>query len=81
MNENNDNIYSLSDEICVQAGKDYKEALESIQSAMDTISKAKKVIAECEEFFKSEAFRTLSGGADGETIMKRIKEHLGVTYE
>lgn len=76
MNEKNDSIYSLSDAICVQAGKDYKEALENIRDAMDTISKAKKVIAECEEFFRSEAFRTLSGGADGETVMKKIKERL-----
>lgn len=79
MNETNDNIYSLYDAICVQAGQDYRKALEDIQSAMDTISKAKKVIAECEDFFRSEAFRNLSGGADGETVMKKIKERLGVT--
>lgn len=64
--------HNLANGIIIQAIKDYKYALKHYKD-FDEHSREYFTILECERFFRSDWFKTLSN-VDGETVISRIKE-------
>lgn len=59
----------LANAIIIQAAKDYRLALRSQQSSL----KAEKTVKECEDFFRSSYFRTLTT-VDSEYLIKKLRK-------
>ena len=67
-----DPYQSLANAIVLQAVKDYREARHKLKKRPKN-QDARDTIKECEEFFLSDWFRTLTD-ADGASILKRLQE-------
>ena len=63
----------LANAIIIQAVKDYRNALKTLKR-YPRYEPAKKVVAEVEEFFRSEWFNTLYD-LDGETVIHRLSTY------
>lgn len=63
---------SLAEAIILQAVKDYRQARKKHKKRPKN-ENAKLMMADCEEFFRSDRFTALTG-LDGETLLRRLKE-------
>lgn len=68
---------SLADAVVVQAAKDYRSALRGIGIGR---KRGPKVQKECEWFFRSKWFTTLSN-LDGNTLIRKLSMMQEVPYE
>ena len=62
----------LANAIVIQAAKDYRYALKHLRDT-DKPSAEKGIIIECEQFFRSDYFKTLTK-LDGKRLISMIKE-------
>ena len=62
----------LANAIITQAVKDYRYALKHLRNT-EKLSAEKGIIIECEQFFRSDYFKTLTK-FDGERLISMIKE-------
>ena len=58
----------LANAIIIQAAKDYRSALKAAEKPGNA-----KTVKECERFFRSEWYRTLTA-VDGEMIVMKLRE-------
>ena len=65
---------NLSNAIIIQAVKDYRNALKTLKR-YPRYEPAKKVVAEVEEFFRSEWYRTLTS-VDADMLMRKIRREI-----
>lgn len=64
----------LANAIIIQAVKDYRNALKTLKR-YPRYEPAKKVVAEVEEFFRSEWYRTLTS-VDADMLMRKIRREI-----
>ena len=64
----------LANAIIIQAVKDYRKALKTLKR-YPRYEPAKKVVAEVEEFFRSEWYRTLTS-VDADMLMRKIRREI-----
>ena len=64
----------LANAIIIQAAKDYRKALKTLKR-YPRYEPAKAVVAEVEEFFRSEWYRTLTS-VDADMLMKKIRREI-----
>ena len=64
----------LANAIIIQAVKDYRNALKTLKR-YPRYEPAKKVVAEVEEFFRSEWYRTLTS-VDADMLMRKIRREM-----
>ena len=64
----------LANAIVIQAAKDYRKALKTLKR-YPRYEPAKKVVAEVEEFFRSEWYRTLTS-VDADMLMTKIRREI-----
>ena len=64
----------LANAIVIQAAKDYRKALKTLKR-YPRYEPAKAVVAEVEEFFCSEWYRTLTS-VDADMLMKKIRREI-----
>lgn len=64
----------LANAIIIQAVKDYRNALKTLKR-YPRYEPAKKVVAEVEEFFRSEWYRTLTS-VDADMLMTKIRREI-----
>ena len=64
----------LANAIIIQAAKDYRKALKTLKR-YPRYEPAKKVVAEVEEFFRSEWYRTLTS-VDADMLMTKIRREI-----
>lgn len=64
----------LANAIVIQAAKDYRKALKTLKR-YPRYEPAKAVVAEVEEFFRSEWYRTLTS-VDADMLMKKIRREI-----
>ena len=64
----------LANAIIIQAVKDYRNALKTLKR-YPRYESAKKVVAEVEEFFRSEWYRTLTS-VDADMLMTKIRREI-----
>ena len=64
----------LANAIVIQAVKDYRNALKTLKR-YPRYEPAKKVVAEVEEFFRSEWYRTLTS-VDADMLMTKIRREI-----
>ena len=64
----------LANAIIIQAVKDYRNALKTLKR-YPRYEPAKKVVAEVEEFFHSEWYRTLTS-VDADMLMRKIRREI-----
>ena len=64
----------LANEIILQAVKDYRDALKSLQRNQ-TYWKAQGIKAECERFFYSDWFQTLTS-LDGRLLVRNLQQEV-----
>ena len=64
----------LANAIIIQAVKDYRNALKTLKH-YPRYEPAKKVVAEVEEFFRSEWYRTLTS-VDADMLMRKIRREI-----
>ena len=64
----------LANAIIIQAVKDYRNALKTLKR-YPRYEPAKAVVAEVEEFFRSEWYRTLTS-VDAEMLMRKIRREI-----
>ena len=64
----------LANAIVIQAAKDYRKALKTLKR-YPRYEPAKAVVAEVEEFFRSEWYRTLTS-VDAEMLMRKIRREI-----
>ena len=64
----------LANAIIIQAAKDYRKALKTLKR-YPRYEPAKKVVAEVEEFFRSEWYRTLTS-VDADMLMRKIRREI-----
>ena len=64
----------LANAIVIQAAKDYRNALKTLKR-YPRYEPAKKVVAEVEEFFRSEWYRTLTS-VDADMLMTKIRREI-----
>ena len=63
---------NLANAIILQAVKDYREARKKLKKRPKN-EDAKLMIADCEAFFRSEWYRTLTD-VDGEMLIRKLRE-------
>ena len=64
----------LANAIIIQAAKDYRKALKTLKR-YPRYEPAKAVVAEVEEFFRSEWYRTLTS-VDADMLMRKIRREI-----
>ena len=64
----------LANAIIIQAAKDYRKALKTLKR-YPRYEPAKAVVAEVEEFFRSEWYRTLTS-VDADMLMTKIRREI-----
>ena len=64
----------LANAIVIQAAKDYRKALKTLKR-YPRYEPAKAVVAEVEEFFRSEWYRTLTS-VDADMLMTKIRREI-----
>lgn len=64
----------LANAIVIQAAKDYRKALKTLQR-YPRYEPAKAVVAEVEEFFRSDWYRMLTS-VDAEMLMRKIRREI-----
>ena len=64
----------LANAIVIQAAKDYRKALKTLKR-YPRYEPAKAVVAEVEEFFRSDWYRTLTS-VDAEMLMRKIRREI-----
>ena len=64
----------LANAIIIQAVKDYRNALKTLKR-YPRYEPAKKIVAEVEEFFRSEWYRTLTS-VDADMLMTKIRREI-----
>lgn len=64
----------LANAIVIQAAKDYRKALKTLKR-YPRYEPAKAMVAEVEEFFRSEWYRTLTS-VDAEMLMRKIRREI-----
>ena len=64
----------LANAIVIQAAKDYRKALKTLKR-YPRYEPAKAVVAEVEEFFRSEWYRTLTS-VDADMLMRKIRREI-----
>ena len=64
----------LANAIVIQAAKDYRKALKTLKR-YPLYEPAKAMVAEVEEFFRSEWYRTLTS-VDAEMLMRKIRREI-----
>ncbi len=69
-----DSYTELANAIVIQAAKDYRKALKTLKR-YPRYEPAKAVVAEVEEFFRSDWYRTLTS-VDAEMLMRKIRREI-----
>ena len=69
-----DSYTELANAIVIQAAKDYRKALKTLKR-YPRYEPAKAVVAEVEEFFRSEWYRTLTS-VDADMLMTKIRREI-----
>ena len=64
----------LANAIVIQAAKDYRKALKTLKR-YPRYEPAKAMVAEVEEFFRSDWYRTLTS-VDAEMLMRKIRREI-----
>ena len=64
----------LANAIVIQAAKDYRKALKTLKR-YPRYEPAKAVVAEVEEFFRSDWYRTLTS-VDADMLMRKIRREI-----